>query len=772
MAPNHTDPRTGRAARAPYNFVPLPEAMVDARPPLDQDTYADGYTGWIDLTIETCSPTYVRGMLTEEQYNRQGKTKPDALTEEEKKERAPFFSTGDETVEGHPAPVIPGSSLRGMVRTLVEVIGHGRMRWVGPEPTFTFRAVAAQANDPLRDPYRDIVGAFARNVYAGYLKQTEDKWSIQPAYRPQDQGWAERGSFLKVKERLIPSGAISKFTPFNDKDYKPGWYPVSFDAGNRSGKRGKYTAITDITDRRTVGKYRGVLVCSGNMLEVDKGTTKSPRKNHALILEPNPKASPIQIDDQAVKDYLAGLTPFQKDELGAWSNEKGCLKDGAPVFYVAEGKKVIYFGHSPNFRIPARLHGSDRAATPDDFVPANLKTKPTPDLADAIFGWVEEKNNHNQRYGPEGQRAGRVFFGDAHFTDASGDGVWYSDSPITPHVLAGPKPTTFQHYLTQDADSGHNPDDKKSLAHYGTNSQETQIRGYKFYWVKGKKLDLEASHKEREHESQLSRIMPVNAGVKFRSRVHFEQLREEELGILLWALQLPGPQADGYRHRLGMGKPLGMGVMKLTSNLTLTDRKVRYKSLFDSAKWTEADRSADPEPFLKTIETFLLEERGVASDKTSLAEVPRIQDLLTLLTWHEGDDEWLDKTRYLEIEHSDNGNEYTDRPVLPTPEGVLELNLGQKKGETHPQKPRQQPLPQKRLPQGAGEFKTGTVKNFGQGPAKNYGFIRPDDDSEDVFVHRNQLRDINSLNPGDRVKFKVGSGQKPGKLEAKDVRRI
>ena len=35
-----------------------------------------------------------------------------------------------------------------MVRNLVEIVGFGRMRWVGKEPTFTFRAVAASQRRP------------------------------------------------------------------------------------------------------------------------------------------------------------------------------------------------------------------------------------------------------------------------------------------------------------------------------------------------------------------------------------------------------------------------------------------------------------------------------------------------------------------------------------------------------------------------------------------------------------------------------------------------
>jgi hypothetical protein len=43
--------------------------------------------------------------------------------------------------------------------------------------------------------------------------------------------------------------------------------------------------------------------------------------------------------------------------------------------------------------------------------------------------------------------------------------------------------------------------------------------------------------------------------------VWFHNLAEVELGALLWALELEG---EGWEHRLGLGKPLGMGAVRIT----------------------------------------------------------------------------------------------------------------------------------------------------------------------------------------------------------------
>ena len=50
----------------------------------------------------------------------------------------------------------------------------------------------------------------------------------------------------------------------------------------------------------------------------------------------------------------------------------------------------------------------------------------------------------------------------------------------------------------------------------------------------------------------------------------------------------------------------------------------------------------------------------------------------------------------------------------------------------------------------------GTVKFFNG--AKGFGFITPEDDSKDVFVHANGL--IDEINEGDQVSYDVEEGQK------------
>ncbi|MBD3353282.1 MAG: hypothetical protein GF364_17510 [Candidatus Lokiarchaeota archaeon] len=68
---------------------------------------------------------------------------------------------------------------------------------------------------------------------------------------------------------------------------------------------------------------------------------------------------------------------------------------------------------------------------------------------------------------------------------------------------------------------------------------------------------------------------------------------------------------------------------------------------------------------------------------------------------------------------------------------------------------------------------TGIVKWFN--PKKGYGFIirdqAPSKEIKEIFVHYSSINKngFKSLNPGDKVKFIVKSGKKPGSIEAHDV---
>ena len=779
---NPTKPRRDREgisywARAPYNFIPLPDTVVLGPETLPaHDRYSDqNLTGYIECELETISPTYIRGMLTPSEYEEFGEKKSEELSDSEKQKRAGFFSVESTRQQ----PTIPGTSIRGMIRNLMEIITYSRLRWVGHLPTFTFRAVAASVNDPLREPYRSVIGPLNANVRAGYLFKEGDEWKIKPALTPQQINLPGEEAFLKAKERMIDANDLPAYIYLNDSKYKPQIHQVNFDVEIKSSSRGEFSFVTRIA---AIGKaklpHTGWLVCSGNMKEAakQKRDRPSPRRSHVIVLPVDDSAEPLKIRDQTIQDYLDGMSVYQCEMLQAWSGAKcaeyGCLGDGKPVFFIAKGNEVTYLGHSPNFRIPARLFGTERAAVPPDFVPEMLRSGKAPDFTEAVFGWVEDKKN-----GPDKQYAGRVFFSDAHIKQKEED-YWLKKQPVIPHTLSTPKCTTFQHYLVQDSNKGHDPDKKETLAHYGISQNETQLRGFKLYWHRGETPDIEASAKEQEHKNQLTQIIPLKRGVKFQFTIHFENLSQSELGALWWALTLPGEPGKKYCHKLGMGKPLGMGSVALSPHLFISGRcgkEGRYGRLFSGFDWARAENPAEGQPYLDAFESQIMMKLGLSGIKR-LGQSERIGMLLTMLEWREGTPEWTDATQYMLLEAGDSKiNEYKERPVLPDPDKVAatykEMGSSFLKAQPRVVRPMQpdwkgnEVLDAHTPTEG---FQTGRVLFWNSDRA--YGFITPDRGGKKVFVHISAIGKENGLSKDQRVRYKVVIGSKGS--EARNVQVI
>lgn len=619
MNPKHENPRRAeRTAHAPYNFVPLPEKIVLAEPVPDQDRYYhDRFTGHIECTLTTESPLYTRTALNPEFFRQWADDIRRVMENNQTRAQyAQFFHLDD--LE---RPIIPASSLRGMIRFLVEIVGYGKIQWVTKEP-LVFRAVGDTTS--LGKTYRNRMQPSL--LQAGYLERQGQDWQIRPA-QP-----IAGNAFARIKHTDVPWDELTSWK--GCKNAKSIYVPI------RSMKKERTPLFSSVSAQPKKDLQEAVLVKTGPM--------QGKKKDFVFGL-PDEKATPIKIPDETVRDYRNQITPGQEAFLG----KGGALQEMQPVFYLVENGKLTFFGHAMMFRLP--YHN-----TPLDFVPEHLRRESDLDLAEAIFGYTKSKAI------PEGKErayAGRVFFTDARFQSAAG-GVWLSTEPITPKILSSPKPTTFQHYLTQDQ-----PDDKRSLNHYASEFSKTVIRGHKLYWHKGPVGQGNIQESETidwSEDSQHTQIKPVKAGVIFRYRIYFENLSEVELGALLWALVLPGETNKEYRHKLGMGKPLGMGSVKINPTLYLSNRRSRYTQLFEGESWHRAERpEQNVQRFIEAFENYILNamdktERG---EKQSLKDVKRIKMLLKMLEWRGPNRQLIE---YMHIEP----NEYKDRPVLPDPLAV------------------------------------------------------------------------------------------------------
>lgn len=695
--PKHDNPDAQHTAHAPYNFIPLPQKVVTVTVTdiPGHDVYAH-YTGYIECTMTTESSTYTRCAQNLDFFKRFADNPQDIrLNKSDRHEYAQFFSL-DKTQY----PVIPGSSLRGMVRSLVEIAAFGKMQWVTDE-SLTYRSIrdAYYLEELLlREGKRRVKGKrrpphhVQLRMQAGYMEYKNGKWFIRPTQKIGGASFARvlieqvEPIFAKLPKHEKCKNARKiwvRLGQFDYQDVRGGSVRVKF-----------MPVIAPPSESEQEGFQAGVLAKSGY---IDK------KKYEAVIFPPVQENDIlIEIDDMLIESYRTQITDEQKDILGG----NGVLNHNQPIFYLMKNQELVFFGHTMMFRLPY-------PNTPYDLIPEHLRApqnkKPGNsqiDLAEAIFGYMPDEERKQGR-------AGRVYFTEAYYQEDK-DGIWFKDGDavVTPQILSGPKPTTFQHYLVQDSSKGHNPNDKKNLAHYGTPTpEETVIRGHKLYWHKGANPNFtEDAQKDPgrngegwEKDSQHTQIRPVKAGVTFSFKIYFENLHGYELGALLWVLALP----DDCRHKIGMGKPLGLGSAKITPKLVLSDRRKRYKQLFEANSWATGDRDEpDIAQFKQAFEQFILKEMAASERKDDFNDVERIKMLLTMLRWPGPDS---GQTRYMTLDDKNkdkygksDSDKYKERYVLPDPlhpEGLIQKGQGSQsqpqrsaKAELkQPSSPRRQP---------------------------------------------------------------------------------
>lgn len=501
MTPKNTTPKSAAAkpsqcaAHAPYNFVPFPGRILtyDAADPLPGHDRIDPAlkTGEIHLTMRAQTPVFVSD--GNEHF---------------------FRTTGGQYA-------LPGSTVRGMTRANMQILGFGAVR-PGADfenRRFFFRCVgdsSASMKKPLKTDYTGRLDVQTRKiserqsvsipkkVRAGYLSCQNGEYLIRPA------------KYYRVPEKRVPWEQLGYASP--EKRYANA-IPVCY--------RVKGEIVSEIRRREKSGEnglLPGVLLCPG----------KSPKDNdriHSsryLFGAESRGEKPVPVSE---KDALA----YRID----WETRKNSLrkswfwalpKEGEaskPVFFL-EADGHVYFGMSLFLRIgyvhtltdglPRHHSAAAEGAAPRDYI-------------EAILGWADKRN----------ARRSRVFFG-----DLTAQGNPRETGPDKA-VLGQPKPSWFAGYTVNGL-------------HYNMDGIQDHpegfcLRGQKRYWLLDREYPVSTGK-----ENVDSTLRPLPAGTEFCGVVRYRNLRPHELGLLLWALRLE----DGCYQSVGMGKPYGFGRMSLT----------------------------------------------------------------------------------------------------------------------------------------------------------------------------------------------------------------
>ncbi|MBI1763954.1 MAG: TIGR03986 family CRISPR-associated RAMP protein [Acidobacteria bacterium] len=170
-------------------------------------------------------------------------------------------------------------------------------------------------------------------------------------------------------------------------------------------------------------------------------------------------------------------------------------------------------------------------------------------IAEQLFGFVED-----QKTGSEESAialGSRIYF--SHGKTNAGDDCLLS--PVILRILDSPKPPSPALYFKRKA--GNN----RHISKGELNSQIHIPQGRKFY-LHHRPQDINAKAWETrnsERNQQKTKITPIKAQTEFYFHVDFDNLSTREFGLLLYTLK-PTPE---FRHKLGMGKSLGLGAVNI-----------------------------------------------------------------------------------------------------------------------------------------------------------------------------------------------------------------
>lgn len=492
---------------APYRFVPLSKLVLlpDWADQVSHDQpFADGLCGELQLKLTCHTPLCVGGRQEESSQREPGKVH--------------FFRTPDNQL------AIPGSSLKGMLRNVLEIASFARFRQVEDQ-----RLGVRDISEADNFYARAIVSS---PVHAGWLNFRDGQWRIQPC------------EFSRLhQEQLIRHCGIDKpkWTGEKERDEKKkpktaaqryelikGRTEIRFAREPMPKRSGQWLALPD-----PAGSHHGHIVVTGQPgVAFDKNRTA--KKYEFVFHDTTAQALPIQ------PEVMAGFQQIHddSDEWAFWRAKlaDGKLTQGIPVFFHKDGEQVKSLGLAMMYKLPYShsLHDAIRH-THDEHL-----SERAADLPDLIFGHLGEAERGGLR--------GRVNIGLASLAaEHPGHTDWEG-----PCILNSPKPTFYPAYIRQDG---------KGNSFRQLMEKHSELAGWKRYPVKAFEMQYPQGKAADNKKTQV-KLETVPAGSTFTSTLRFHNLRRVELGALLWALDFGGRQDQ--RHALGMGKPFGLGQVSLS----------------------------------------------------------------------------------------------------------------------------------------------------------------------------------------------------------------
>ncbi|GAA0565443.1 CRISPR-associated protein (TIGR03986 family) [Saccharopolyspora erythraea NRRL 2338] len=497
----------------PYTFVPLPAVPPERSGPRGHSGEdPELLTGKLSVRIKAVSPLLIRGF---------NKRKRDDVADG----RIPMRPDG--------TPFIPGSSLKGAVRSLHETLTGSCLRVFDTDFVPSYResvlprrqrrmaVVTAPPKDGRPPEIRLCHSGDSRKhrVHQDILRQY--KGELVSGQRLNVLSWDKKGSPDKIELSeygdwvlfLSDSGAREK-----DKAYRAHIRKLSQDMGVLDDDVWStfLRVVEETDDRRTAQRER-----YGDETTADVFFEYAPAKGKA--------------------EYL---------HIGRRYRASPHLVPGQPVWVDVTGlNRISWIGLAMNWRHAKSRTSAGQRAT--GYEPCAKSTELCPSCR--LFGSIDPNERAPEERAVQSAYRGHVRFGDALAQHA------VTGEEVTLPPMGAPHPGAGQAYLDNRqvaATAGDPP-----LREWGSSADgrtPRRLRGRKHYW----QAERNGREKAREHHSAemvtTAHVFPE--GTEFRATITFVDIDEAQLGGLLATLS-PSTALDApdLRVHIGGGKPLGFG---------------------------------------------------------------------------------------------------------------------------------------------------------------------------------------------------------------------
>ena len=543
----------------PYHFVSL-EANC-TREDKKYEERKGNLTGWITCRLETLSPIFIPNTSSASEV--EGDKHSDVFGKQVKKEGKTvvinsydFFSYTDlsklkgEALKEYREPVIPGSEIRGMIRSAFEAVTNSCLSTIDDEqPLFKRVQTPAMAGRLTFDIGKKewILYECNRNRIHRDLLKKEDN----PPYKEGESVYVEinyknfkvirisrkagnnyKNAFLHIGEYNENKGYESVFMLKKDKKTrKISKNEMPFILNNLVQNLLIYRTKENKTDEHN--QYRHFDRVFGGLKSIDNLVSRFESNQ----IDYNTFNKILSDEYHAVFKYLDGALVYFADHDGHYYLSPAAI--GREVFY---NKLTGIIGDYKPCREYITGESTDHSYP---LCPAC-----------ALFGIAGKES-----------AASRVRFTDAFVTGKRAKMEEYYHEVRILKELAGPKLSAAEFYLKKNPENADlwNYDyavnwktNRDSMPGY-----KPQIRGRKFYWHHTEPDPYIAKDKENELDSNRNvAVRPLKEKVSFEFKVYFNDITESELKRLLWVLTIGNKKENA--HKIGMGKPLGMGSIKIT----------------------------------------------------------------------------------------------------------------------------------------------------------------------------------------------------------------